>query len=164
MSVIREYDPGEGSLAELKAALAERERELAESRAEQVAAAEILKVISRATVDLPAVLDTLIASACRLCDADIGTIRYEEDGGYRLAATFGCKPEWREHFAGYTSKPDRTSVFGQTILKGATVHIPDVLEDKDYARPKAQKLMGLRAGLGVPLIREGRVFGVVSLF
>ena len=124
----------------------------------------MLKVISGSTFDLQAVLDTLLETACRLCAADIGTIRYEEGAGYRLAATFGCRPEWREHFAGYSSKPDRSSVFGQTILQGGTVHIPDVLEDADYARPVAQKLMGLRAALGVPLVREGRVFGAVNLF
>ena len=44
------------------------------------------------------------------------------------------------------------------------MHIPDVLEDPDYARPEAQKLMNLRAALGVPLLRDGRVFGVVNLF
>ena len=124
----------------------------------------MLKAISRETFDLPAVLDTLIASACRLCDADIGTIRYEDGPGYGLAATYGCRPEWHKHFASYSTKPNRASVFGQTILKGSTVHIPDVLEDPDYARPEAQKLMNLRAALGVPLVRDGRVFGVVNLF
>ena len=138
--------------------------ELRESLQQQTATADVLKVISRSTFDLPAVLDTLIVSACRLCEADIGTIRYEEGAGYRLAATYGCPPEWREHFAHYSTKPDKASVFGQTILKGGTVHIPDVLEDPDYARPEAQKLMGLRAALGLPLMREGRVFGVVNLF
>jgi GAF domain-containing protein len=139
-------------------------RERDEALEQQLATAEVLKVISRSAFDLPTVLDTLLQTACRLCDADIGTIRYEEGAGYRLAATFGCRPEWREHFAGYSTKPDRSSVFGQTILEGRTMHIPDVLEDRDYARPQAQKLMGLRAALGVPLLRDGRVFGVVNLF
>ncbi len=138
--------------------------ELRESLQQQTATADVLKAISRSTFDLPAVLDTLLETACRLCDAEIGTIRYEEGAGYRLAATFGCRPEWREHFAGYSTKPDRSSVFGQTILSGHTVHIPDVLKDRNYGRPQAQKLMGLRAALGVPLLREGRVFGVVNLF
>ena len=138
--------------------------ELRESLQQQTATADVLKVISQSAFDLPAVLDTLIKSACHLCEADIGTIRFEEGDRYRLAATYGCKPEWHKHLADYSGRPDRTSVFGQTIVEGRTVHIPDVLLDPDYARPQAQKLMELRAALGVPLTRNGQVFGVVNLF
>ena len=152
------------SAAELREQLDHAVRERDEALEQRAASAGVLKAISRSTSDLAAVLETLLETACRLCKADIGSIRYEEGTGYRLAATFGCRPEWREHFAGYSTKPDRTSVFGQTILKGGTVHIPDVLKDPDYARPQAQKLMGLRAAVGVPLLRDGRVFGAVNLF
>jgi two-component system, NtrC family, sensor kinase len=112
---------------------------------------------------LQSVLDDLLASACRLCKADIGTIRYADGNNYRLAATYGCKPQWIEHFSGYSTKPDRSSIFGQTIIGGHTVHMPDVLADPDYKRPAAVKLMGFRAALGVPLVREGQTFGVITL-
>jgi GAF domain-containing protein len=142
----------------------QRTNDLSESLRQQTATAEVLKTISRSAFDLQRVLDSLLGSACQLCEADFGTIRHREGVEFRLAATFGCEPEWIARFASYSTKPDRSSVFGRTILEGAAVHIPDVLADLDFNRPEAQKLMGFRAALGVPMIREGQPFGVINLF
>src|SRR5262249_22990207 len=84
---------------------------LTEALQQQTATADVLKVISRSAFDLQTVLDALLGSACRLCEADIGTIRYREGSDYRLAATFGCKPEWIDHFSRQSTKPDRGSIF-----------------------------------------------------
>jgi two-component system, NtrC family, sensor kinase len=140
-----------------------RTDDLRESLQQQTATADVLKVISRSTFDLQPVLDTLVSSACRLCEADIGTIRYKDGSTYRLAADYGCTPEWHDHLARQSPKPDRGTIFGRTIVEGGTVHIPDVLADPEFTRLEAQKLMGFRAALGVPLIREGQVFGVLCL-
>jgi len=140
-----------------------RTRDLETSLQQQTATADVLKVISRSTFDLQPVLDTLVSSACRLCKADIGTVRYQDGSTYRLAADYGCTPAWRDHLAHQSPEPDRGTIFGRTIVEGHTVHIPDVLVDPEFTRLAAQKLMGFRAALGVPLIREGRVFGVLSL-
>jgi GAF domain-containing protein len=140
-----------------------RTRDLQESLQQQTATADVLKVISRSTFDLQPVLDTLISSASRLCEANIGTIRYQDGSTYRLAADYGCTPEWHDHLAHQSPKPDRGTIFGRTIVESGTVHIPDVLADPEFTRLEAQKLMGFRAALGVPLIREGQVFGVLSL-
>jgi GAF domain-containing protein len=69
-----------------------------------------------------------------------------------------------DHFLHYSTKPDRGSIFGRTIVDGCTTHIPDVLADPDWQRQSAQKLLGFRAALGVPLVRDGQTFGVISLF
>ncbi|MGE4013667.1 MAG: GAF domain-containing protein, partial [Alphaproteobacteria bacterium] len=141
-----------------------RTREVTEALEQQTATADVLKVISRSAFDLQAVLDALLESAARLCGADIGTIRQHDGEIYRLAATYGCSPEWRDHFATYTPKPDRTSMFGRTVLEGRTAHSPDVLADSEFKRPAAQRLMGFRAALSVPMLRDGDVIGVINLF
>jgi hypothetical protein len=137
------------SAANLQEQIGYLRRERDEALEHQAASADVLKAISRSTFDLSAVLDTLLETACHLCEADIGTIRHEEGAGYRLAATFGCQPEWREHFAGYSTKPDRGSIFGRTIIEGHTIHIPDVLADPEFARMEVQKFMGIRAAFSV---------------
>jgi GAF domain-containing protein len=139
-----------------------RTRDLAESLEYQTATSEVLKVISSSKFDLQPVLDTLIETAARLCAADFGVIRRRDGDSYQLAATFGYKPEWRTHSERYPGTPTRGSIFGRTAIEGRTVHIPDVLQDPEWARDDAQSMMGFRAALGVPLLREGNLIGIMA--
>jgi class 3 adenylate cyclase len=138
--------------------------ELRDSLEYQAAISEVLKIISQSTFDLSKVLNIVLDSAARLGGADFGTLRHRDGEIYRLAATYQCPPEWRADFERYSPRPDRGSVYGRTMIEGRTVHIPDVLADPEFTRHEAQKLMGFRAALGVPLMREGEPLGTLILF
>src|SRR6516162_2332366 len=155
------------SVATVKSAkLARVTRERDEALEQQVATAEILKVISQSAFALNAVLEALVSSAARLCHADTGIIRLREGDIYPVAATVGFTQEERDHFAGYSVKADRGSVFGRAILERRSIHVPDLLADRDLNRDRLKdfaKAVKIRSGLGVPLLRAGTTIGVFTL-
>ncbi len=140
-----------------------RTRELSEALQQQTATADVLKVISRSTFDLHVVLDTLVQSAARLCDADMAAIVQQKGSTYQHVATYGLPPEFDAFMADRPTSLGRETVTGRAVHECRTVHIPDVLADPDYAMTDTLKVGGYRAIIGVPLLREGHPIGVIVL-
>jgi GAF domain-containing protein len=140
--------------------LRDRTNDLQESLRQQSATADVLKVVSRATFELQAVLDTLTESAARLCEADMGMI-FQRDGElFRWAANYGSSPEAEQYAAEHPIRLDRGTVTGRAALEARAIHIVDVMADPEYDH---QRVFGVRTILGVPLLREGTTIGVFVL-
>jgi len=137
--------------------------ELRESLRQQTATADVLKIISHSTFDLRSVLQTLVESAARLCDADKAVITREKSGAFYRAEAYGFSREFMDYVKDIPIKTERGSVSGRALLEGRVVHIADVKADPEYTLVEAQRLGDYRTALGVPMLREGVPIGVLSL-
>src|SRR6516162_7213730 len=138
-------------------------KELRQSLQQQTATADVLKIISRSAFDLRTVLQTLVESAARLCDADKASIIRERDGAFYRAEAYGFSRGYLDYVQHFPVKPDRGSASGRALLEGRVIHIADATADPEYTLTDVQKLGGYRTVLSVPMLREGVPIGVLAV-
>jgi len=160
----------EESYATLERKVEERTHELAQANAgltealeQQTATSEVLKVISRSTFDLQPVLDTLIESATRLCGGTRGHLFRFDGRILRYAAAHGATPDFEEYLERHPVRLGPGSVAGKAASERRTIQIPDVLTEPGYEYGELQRLQNYRTALGVPMLREGVLLGVLVI-
>jgi signal transduction histidine kinase len=113
--------------------------------------------------ELQPVLDTLVATAARLCNAEMAFIFRRQDEVYRLAANCGFPPAYEAFLKGVALSSSRTTVTGRAALDGHPVHVVDILADPEYDMPETFGLGKSRTMLSVPLLREKVPIGMITV-
>ncbi|MGC2456319.1 MAG: GAF domain-containing protein, partial [Pseudolabrys sp.] len=138
-------------------------RERNEALEQQAATSEILGVIRRSPTNAQPVFDAIVESASRLCDAVFSVVwRYDGDL-LHYVASHNFTPELLDYvFKMYPKRPDRSVAAGRAILDGRIAHLPDLRADRAYAH-EVTLIGNWRASLAVPMLREGKPVGVISV-
>ena len=142
-----------------------RTRDLEESLEQQTATADVLKAISRSAFDLDTVLESLISTAVRLCNATRGGQIFHRHGDvYRYAASrMTVDPAYLQHEQTTEIMPGRGTLIGRVALENRAVQIADAWTDPEYAEKDEARVGNVRAMLGVPLMRNGEPIGAFAL-
>jgi class 3 adenylate cyclase/putative methionine-R-sulfoxide reductase with GAF domain len=144
-----------------------RTQELREALEQQMATADVLKVINRSTFDLQAVLDTLVEAAARLCHADRAGLRLQRDGFFHLVSSYGFTAEQREYMnkKPVPAKPGRGSMVGRLLMGAKVVQVKDTKADLEFTTASIVRygFANVRTALGVPLLRGGKLIGFLIL-
>src|ERR1700733_13161 len=143
-------------------------RELREALQQQTATSEVLGVISSSPGDLEAVFRTMLENATRICEANFGTLDLYEGGGLRLAAAHDVPPVFTEGRGEGPFQPAPGGIL-DTAMKTSTVHIHDLATTDAYARrhPRmvdAVEVAGIRTAVGVPMLKDEELVGIIAIF
>jgi GAF domain-containing protein/anti-sigma regulatory factor (Ser/Thr protein kinase) len=140
-----------------------RNRDLTEGLERETATGEILRVISSSPTDIQPVLDTVVKSAARLCDAYDAQIFQREGDQLLFVAHHGPMPSGP--VGEYTVPLVRGTINGRSVLEGLPVHVADVQAERDEF-PEGSEIArryGHRTVLSLPLMREGMAIGTISV-
>jgi GAF domain-containing protein/CheY-like chemotaxis protein/anti-sigma regulatory factor (Ser/Thr protein kinase) len=150
--------------ARLVGQLQSRNAELSTALDQQTATSDVLKLISRSTLDLQPVLQTLVENATRLAGAEGALIAKFDGDVFRFLAEHGSNPEFREYWRRNVIRQGRGSAIGRAALEHRTIHILDALADPEWEQHEAQRICGYRTVLAVPMLKQDDLTGLLFMW
>ena len=102
--------------------------------------------------------------AVHLCGADGGQVWQLDGDVYRMVLAAGGSETYRAYLEGHPVAAGAGTVVGRVGLERSTVQIADAITDPGYQWHEARELGGFRTLLGVPMLANDRVVGVITLW
>src|SRR6267142_983347 len=156
--------PGKAKVEAKLPVASNQEKRLAEALEQQTATVEVLRVISSSPTNVQPVFDTIASSAVRLCGARIATVFHFDGELIHIIAHHGYTPEALALRRGlFPAPPHAGSVTGRAILNRSVVHVEDALADGAYPYRDFSRAAEVRSVIAVPMLRDGRPIGVVTV-
>ncbi len=141
-----------------------RDSQLQKSFEQQTATGDILRVISQSPSDIQPVLDTIVASAARLCNARYCYVDLFDGTLLHFKAHHGLPPEAIELISRtFPTKPGRGTAAARAVATGAVVEIPDMQADPEYEMGALAELLGAKSAVAAPLLKDGAPIGVITI-
>jgi two-component system, NtrC family, sensor kinase len=137
--------------------------DLSEALQQQIATADVLKVISRSAFDLETVMNTLSRSAAKLCDADLSGLFLRNGDFLGLRGISDVDENVAEFLRQTKVAIDDQSYMGRCVLNGTVANVADFENDTTSRVRTFQQAIGFKAMLMVPLMRKGRGVGLFAL-
>src|SRR5215467_711308 len=145
--------------ARLLTELQTKNASLTEALEQQTATSEILRVISSSPTDVRPVFEIIAERARKLCDAQLGMAMSVKDEMIHLIGISEAGASAMRQ--AYPMRVDARTVSAGAVRTAAIVHVSDVLADAPYEQRERARAAGFRGSLGVPMLREGQVIGVI---
>ena len=148
----------------LRERMASLTRENTELQEQQTATSEVLKIISRSSLDLTVILKTVAESATRLCGAQHGRIFQFDGEVLRFAAGYGTSPELKKYFDAHPVPLGSGTASGLAASERRTIQVDDILAVPGYQFGEAASLEGWRTVLAVPMLKDSALFGTITIW
>jgi two-component system, NtrC family, sensor kinase len=151
-------------LQEKNQSLTKAHAQVSESLEQQTATSEILRVISQSQTDAQPVFEIIAERAGRLCEAEVSVVSIFDGGLLQLAASHGMAVAGVQLARdAFPIRPDAETVTSRAFRARTVVHVPDVLGEQHFETTPSHRAAGFRGCLGVPMLHEGKVIGVIFL-
>ncbi|MEH2567381.1 sensor histidine kinase [Bradyrhizobium sp. AZCC 2289] len=133
---------------------------------QQTAISEVLRAIANSPHDLQPIFDAILDSSTRLCRADVVTLRLSEERGLRLVAMRGDPLLVSHLWSSFPALAEKGSLQSRIATSRLPAHIPDLaaleIDHRDGSWITAVNA-GYRATLIVPLLKDNKIVGTITL-